>query len=381
MRRIFVLLLSILAASATPVFATMDTSAEHALLMDAGSGQVLWQKDGLVPMPPASMSKLMTLELLFQRLSDGRMKLTDTLPVSERAWRTQGSKMFVELGSRIAVEDLIRGIITQSGNDACVVVAESLGGTVEGFVDMMNKRAKQLGLSQSTFVNPDGLPDPPGQLMSALDLAKLSRHLINDYPQLYHYFSEKSFTWHGITQPNRDLVISTLPGADGLKTGHTDDAGYGITISAKRGNQRLILVLNGLRYPQYHNDYFPNIKRAEEASRVMDMAFREFRSYPVFQAGQVIGQAPVSGGSTPSVPVMVQKPLAVTMQVDSHNAMATAVKPDPGLTAPIAAGQRVGTVTITAPEFPALTVPVYAAQPLPRASLFQRAMGLFGHKK
>jgi D-alanyl-D-alanine carboxypeptidase (penicillin-binding protein 5/6) len=381
MRRIFVFLLSVLTASATPVFAAMDTSAEHALLMDAGTGQVLWQKDGLVPMPPASMSKLMTLELLFQRLSDGRMKLTDTLPVSERAWRTQGSKMFVELGSRIAVEDLIRGIITQSGNDACIVVAEGIGGTVEGFVDMMNKRAKQLGLAQSTFVNPDGLPDPPGQLMSALDLAKLSRHLINDYPQLYHYFSEKSFTWHGITQPNRDLVISTLPGADGLKTGHTDDAGYGITISAKRGNQRLILVLNGLRYPQYHNDYFPNIKRAEEASRVMDMAFREFRSYPVFQAGQVIGQVPLSGGSDPTVPVMVQKPLAVTMQVDSHNAMASAVKPDPGLTAPVAAGQRVGTVTITAPEFPGLTVPVYAAQPLPRASIFQRAMGLFGHKK
>ena len=380
MRRIFALMLFILATSVTPVFAAMDTSAEHALLMDAGSGQVLWQKDGLVPMPPASMSKLMTLELLFQRLSDGRMKLTDTLPVSERAWRTQGSKMFVELGSRIAVEDLIRGIITQSGNDACIVVAEGLGGTVEGFVDMMNKRAKQLGLAQSTFVNPDGLPDPPGQLMSALDLAKLSRHLINDYPQYYHYFSEKSFTWHNITQPNRDLVISTLSGADGLKTGHTDDAGYGITISAKRGNQRLILVLNGLRYPQYHNDYFPNIKRAEEASRVMDMAFREFRSYPVFRAGQVIGQAPVTGGAEPSVPVMVQKPLAVTMQVDSHNAVKTVVNPDPGLTAPIAAGQRVGSVAIDAPDFPGMTVPVYAAQPLARASLFQRAMGLFGHK-
>jgi D-alanyl-D-alanine carboxypeptidase (penicillin-binding protein 5/6) len=380
MRRIFALFVSALVLAATPALAAMDTSAEHALLMDAATGQVLWQKDGLAPMPPASMSKLMTLELLFQRLADGRMKLTDTLPVSERAWRTQGSKMFVELGARIAVEDLIRGIITQSGNDACVVVAESIGGTVEGFVDLMNKRAKQLGLAQSTFVNPDGLPDPPGQAMSALDLAKLSRHLINDYPQYYHYFSEKSFTWHGITQPNRDLVISSLPGADGLKTGHTDAAGYGITISAKRDNQRLILVLNGLRYPQYHNDYFPNIRRAEEASRVMDMAFREFRSYPVFQAGQVVGQAAVTGGAQPMVPVSVQKPLAVTMQVDSHNAMKTVVKTDPGLAAPIAAGQRVGTATITAPEFPPLTVPVYAAQPLARAGIFQRMMGLFGKK-
>jgi D-alanyl-D-alanine carboxypeptidase (penicillin-binding protein 5/6) len=380
MRRLFPLLLAVLVSAAGPAFAAMDTSAEHALVMDAGTGQVLWQKDGFVAMPPASMSKLMTLELLFQRLADGRMKLSDTLPVSQRAWSTQGSKMFVELGSRIAVEDLIRGIITQSGNDACVVVAESIGGTLEGFVDLMNKRAGQLGLAQAHFVNPDGLPDPPGQVMSALDLAKLSRHLINDYPQYYHYFSEKSFTWHKITQPNRDLVISSLPGADGLKTGHTDAAGYGITISAKRDNQRLILVLNGLRYPQYHNDYFPNIRRAEEASRVMEMAFREFRSYPVFAANQVIGQAMVAGGAAPSVPVMVQKPLAVTMQVDSHAGLKTLVKADPGLTAPIAAGQRVGTVTITAPEFPALTVPVYAAQPLAGASILQRAMAMFQKK-
>jgi len=385
MRRIL-LVLAILAFAAFffaeqgPAFAAMDTSAEHALVMDAGTGQVLWQKDGFVAMPPASMSKLMTLELLFQRLADGRMKLTDTLPVSQRAWSTQGSKMFVELGSRIAVEDLIRGIITQSGNDACIVVAESVGGTVEGFVGMMNKRAGELGLAQAHFVNPDGLPDPPGQMMSALDLAKLSRHLINGYPQYYHYFSEKSFTWHNITQPNRDLVISTLPGADGLKTGHTDDAGYGITISAKRDNQRLILVLNGLRFPQYHNDYFPNIKRAEEASRVMEMAFREFRSYPVFTAGQGVGQVAVQGGALPTVLVMVQKPLAVTMQVDSHAAMKTVVKADPGLTAPIAAGQKIGTVTITAPEFPPLTVPVYAAQPLAGASILQRMMGMFGKK-
>ena len=262
MRRLFLIALSLFTFAILPAQAALDTSAEHGLLMDAATGQVLWQKDGMVPMPPASMSKLMTLELLFQRLKDGRIKLTDTLPVSERAWRTQGSKMFVELGARISVEDLIRGIIIQSGNDACVVVAESMGGTVEGFVDLMNKRAKDLGLSQSHFVNPDGLPDPPGQLMSALDLAKLSRHIIRDYPDYYHYFSEKSFVWHNITQPNRDLVLDALPGADGLKTGHTDLAGYGITISAKREQTRFILVLNGLRFPQYNNDYFPNIRRS-----------------------------------------------------------------------------------------------------------------------
>lgn len=363
--------IALLATGALPARAAIDTSAEHALLMDANTGQVLWQKDGMTPMPPASMSKLMTVDLLFQRLKDGRIKLTDTFPVSERAWRTGGSKMFVELGSRIPVEDLIRGIIIQSGNDACVVVAEALGGTVEGFVDMMNKRAKELGLKQSTFVNPDGLPEPPGQLMSALDLAKLSRHLINSYPRYYRYFSEREFVWHGIRQPNRDLVLGKLPGADGLKTGHTDAAGYGITISAKRGDQRFILVLNGLRYPQYHNDYFPNIKRAEEAGRVMDMAFREFRSYPVAKAGQVVGKAPVLEGIEESVPATVRRDFNVTMQVDSHAKMKLQMKYYPGLKAPVVSGQQVGVLTVTAPDFPSLSVPVYAAQPVERVGFIR----------
>lgn len=367
------LILSLLAAFALPAQAAIETSAEHGLIMDAQTGQVLWQKDGLTPMPPASMSKLMTIELLFSRIKDGRVKLTDTFPVSERAWRTQGSKMFVELNSRIPVESLIRGIIIQSGNDACVVVAEALGGTFEGFVNMMNKRAKELGLAQSTFVNPDGLPDPPGQLMSALDLAKLSRHIINTYPQLYHYFSEREFVWHNIHQPNRDLVLGSLEGADGLKTGHTDAAGYGITISAKRGDQRLILVLNGLRFPQYKNDYFPNIKRAEEASRVMDLAFREFRSYPVLTTNQVAGNVPLEGGVQPTVPVTAAKALNVTMQVDSHAGMKTVVKPVPGLKAPVVVGQKVGVLVITAPEFPALTVPVYAAQAVAEVGIFGKA--------
>ena len=371
-RRILVLL-PLLLAFALPASAAIETSAEHALIMDAQTGQILWQKDGLTPMPPASMSKLMTIELLFQRIKDGRVKLTDTFPVSERAWRTQGSKMFVELGSRIPVESLIRGIIIQSGNDACVVVAESLGGTLEGFVDLMNKRAKQLGLNQSTFVNPDGLPDPPGQLMSALDLAKLSRDIITNYPQLYHYFSEREFVWHNIHQPNRDLVLGALPGADGLKTGHTDASGYGITISAKRGDQRLILVLNGLRYPQYHNDYFPNIKRAEEAGRVMEMAFREFRSYPVLKTNQVVGSVPVAAGVKPAVQVTAVHPLNVTMQVDSKSGMKMDVKPDPGLKAPIHVGQKVGTLTVTAPDFPGLTVPVYAAEAVNEVGLFGKA--------
>lgn len=372
MRRFLLIALSFLILGALPARAAIETSAEHGLLMDATTGQVLWQKDGFVPMPPASMSKLMTLELLFRQLKDGQLKLTDTLPVSERAWRTQGSKMFVALHSRIPIEDLIRGIIIDSGNDACIVVAQGLGGTVNGFVDMMNKRAKELGLTQSHFVNPDGLPKPPGQRMSAYDLAKLARHLIRAYPQYYHYFSEKSFTWSKITQPNRDLVLGSVPGADGLKTGHIDAAGYGITISAKRGNRRLILVLNGLRYPQYHTDYFPNIKRAQEAGRIMDLAFREFRRFDVTRANQIVGHAPVRNGAKASVPVTPVSPIALTMEVDSHSGLKTQVKTTPGLVAPVRQGQRVGVMTITAPDLPPMTVPVFAAQPVARANIFVR---------
>ncbi|HEY4275318.1 MAG TPA: D-alanyl-D-alanine carboxypeptidase family protein [Rhizomicrobium sp.] len=372
MRRLFLIALSLSALSVLPARAALDTTAEHALLMDAANGQVLWEKDGLTAMPPASMSKLMTLELLFQRLKDGRLKLTDTLPVSQRAWSTQGSKMFVELNSRIPIESLIRGIIIDSGNDACVVVAEGLGGTVEGFADMMNKRAKQIGLAQSHFVNPDGLPDPPGQLMSAMDLAKLARHLIRDYPDYYHYFSEKEFTWHNITQPNRDLVLGALPGADGLKTGHIDASGYGITISAKRGDTRFVLVLNGLRYPQYNNDYFPNIKRAEEAGRLMDLAFREFRPVTIAAAGKVVGQAALKEGKASSVAVTPKNLISATMQMEAQSNFKIAVKTDPNLTAPVAQGQRVGTMTVTAPDFPAMTVPVYATEAVERANIFSR---------
>lgn len=389
MRR-FLMLLPLLFATVLPARAAMDTAAEHALLMDGETGQVLWQKDGLAPMAPASMSKLMTVELIFQRLKDGRLKLSDTFLVSEAAWRhnLQGSSSFARIGDRLTVEDLIRRIVIASGNDACMVVAEGLGGTVENFVRMMNARAKQLGLAQSTFVNADGLPDPPGQLMSALDLAKLARHIIREYPVYYRYFSEKSITVSDrgklITQPNRDLVLNMLPGADGLKTGHTDLAGYGITSSAQRGQQRLILVLNGLRYPQYNNDYFPNIRRAEEATRLLEQAFREFRRFPVTQANQVVGQAPVLNGAKPMVPVTTGKPVAVTMQVDAHAGMKAVFNFTPGLTAPLQKGQQVGNMVITAPDFPPLSVPVYAAEAVAKENIFMslwhRATGVFRKK-
>ncbi len=375
--------LLMLLAVAAPARADISTSAEHAIIMDGQTGAVLWAKDADVSTPPASMSKLMTLDILFQELKDGRVKLTDTFPVSQRAWSTQGSKMFVVLGSRVAVQDLIRGIIITSGNDACVVVAEALGGTVEGFVDMMNKRARQLGLAHSQFVNPNGLPDPPGQLMSVHDLATLARHLIYAYPENYHFFSERSFTWNvapgkSITQQNRDSVLDKFPGTDGLKTGHTDAAGYGIVTSAVRNGQRLILVLNGLRYPQLDKmspaaqDWHGVALRGDEAARVMELAFREFRHFALLKAGETVGQAPVWQGTHDNVPLVVNAPLDVTMQVESHAQMKVVLTYPSPISAPVVKGQQLGTLTVTAPDFPGLSVPVYAGDSVAGAGFFGR---------
>lgn len=363
--------------------AALETAAEHAILMDGETGQVLWAKDADTPSPPASMSKLMTLELLFQRLKDGRVKLTDTFPVSQRAWSTQGSKGFAMIGTRIPVETLIRGIIIASANDMCVVVAESLGGSVEAFADMMNARAKQLGLKDSHFVNPDGLPEPPGQMMSAHDLARLARHIIYGYPHYYHYFAERSFTMdlgngHKITQPNRDSVLDKFPGTDGLKTGHTDAAGYGITVSAVQNGHRLILVLNGLRYPQLDKmtpaaqDWHGVQLRGDEAARLMGIAFREFRHYELFKPNDVVGQAEVWQGAKNTVPVTVLQPLGVTMQADSRPGLKVTLVYDGPVAAPIEKGQKIGTLKITAPDYPGLEAPVYAADSVSRANIFAR---------
>ena len=365
---------------AVPASAMITTPAEHAVLADGATGQILWDKNGDVAMPPASMSKLMTLELLFQRLKDGRVKLTDTFPVSELAWRTGGSKMFVKVGNSVPVEDLIRGIIIDSGNDACVVVAQALGGTIQGFADMMNRRAKELGLEHSHFVNPDGLPEPPGQLMSARDLAHLARHIIVTYPQYYHYFSERDFTWNGIHQTNRNTVLEMLPGADGLKTGHTEAAGYGIVASAQRGGQRFVLVLGGLRFPdldQYSprkKDWLAEQRRGQEAARVLESAFREFRGYKLFDAGAVVGHAPVWQGSKESVPLVLKQKLGVMMQVDSRSAMKVSLDYDGPVQAPVRKGQQIGTLSVTAPGFPSARVPVYAGESIGSAGFFDRIL-------
>lgn len=353
----FALALGLLAGVPSAKAQQIDTPAREAVLMDYETGAVLFEKNGHEATQPSSMSKLMTLAMLFEQLKDGRVKLSDKFTVSEHAWKTggagtDGSTMFAELGSSIGVEDLIRGIVIQSGNDACIIVAEALAGTEEAFAELMNERAKQLGMKESHFVNATGLPDP-AHVMSAYDIALLSRHIIRDLSEYYHYFSETEFEWNGIKQQNRNPLLFFNMGADGLKTGHTQVAGFGLASSAVRNGQRLVLVVNGL----------DSIKaRGEESRRLLELGFREFKTYDLLAAGTVVDKAEVWNGSQSVVPLVVKMPVRTMMRRSARPGLKVAVRYDGPIVAPISEGQQVGTLNVTAPGAVPLTVPVYAAQ-------------------
>jgi D-alanyl-D-alanine carboxypeptidase (penicillin-binding protein 5/6) len=311
------------------------------------------------------MSKVMTAYLVFSYLKEGRAKLDDELPVSENAWRTQGSKMFVPLGSRIKIDDLLSGMIIQSGNDACIVLAEGLAGSTFAFVEQMNQKAKEIGLKDSHFANVDGLPDPD-HYMTARDLATLALRTINDFPEFYHYYSEKEFRFHtvsanykeiDINQGNRNPLLYKDLGADGLKTGHTEEAGYSLLGSAKRGDRRVIVVLSGL----------PSMKsRAQESERLVDWAFREFNNYRLFAKGDNVEDAEVWLGSEAKVPLTVDKDLVVTIPRKSRRDMKVTVAYDKPVPAPIKKGQPVGKVVVTVPDQPPAEAPLVAGADVDR---------------
>jgi D-alanyl-D-alanine carboxypeptidase (penicillin-binding protein 5/6) len=249
-----------------------ETAARQAFMVDFQTGAVMYNKLGDELMPPSSMSKLMTAFMVFERLSAGTLHLTDQMGVSEKAWKTGGSKMFVHVGDRVSVEDLLRGVIIQSGNDACVVLAEGLAGSEERFAEQMTARARELGMTKSVFKNATGLPQD-GHLMTPRELAFLAREIIVRFPQFYRFYSEISFTYNNIKQGNRNPLLYKNTGADGMKTGHTDAAGYGLTASAKRDGRRLILVVNGLKSMN---------ERSRESERLLDWGFNEFDTYKIF---------------------------------------------------------------------------------------------------
>ncbi len=351
-----------LSVTAVQAAGTIETSARQAILLDTTTGAVLFEKNADQPMPPSSMGKIMTVYKVFERLKDGRLSLDDRFVVSEKAWRKQGSKMFVRVNSRVKVEDLIRGIVVQSGNDASIVVAEGLSGSEGAFAEELNRTAKELGMTNSHFVNSSGWPDPEHRT-TARDLAKLSQATIENFPEYYHYYAEKAFTYNGIRQGNRNPALYRNIGSDGLKTGHTEEAGYGLAASAVRDGRRLILVVNGL----------PSKKaRAIESERMFDWGFREFNNYALFKSGETVADAEVWMGAAGSVPLVIGQDVLLTLSRKARRGMKVSVLYDGPFAAPVAEGMPVATLKIEAAGVDPVEYPLITGSDVPRLGMFSR---------
>jgi D-alanyl-D-alanine carboxypeptidase (penicillin-binding protein 5/6) len=347
---------------ATTPLGPLDTLARHALIVDFETGATLLEKEADVPMPPASMSKLMTAYVVFEKLREGRLRLDTELPVSERAWRMGGSKMFVEVGQTVKVEDLLRGVIVQSGNDACIVLAEAISGSEEAFAEMMTARARALGMTQTTLRNATGWPDP-NHRMSCRDLVILAARIIREFPQYYRYYSERSFRFANITQENRNPLLYRNIGADGLKTGHTEESGFGLTASAVQGGRRVMLVVNGL----------PSMRvRAEESERLMGWAFREFENVRLFSAAETVENAPVYLGERDTVPLVAGRDLVMTVPRNWRTSAQIAVRYAAPVKAPVARGTELGRLEVSGRGVPEMSVPLYAGADVPRLGFVPR---------
>ncbi len=351
----------------TPI-GPVATDAQWAFMQDVNTGAVLLHKQAEAEMTPSSMTKLMTLYILFSRLKAGRMKLDDKLPVTRTAWRFGGSKMFVEVGTTVSVRDLIKGIIVDSGNDACIVVAEAIAGSQAQFAALMNQEAKRLGLTHSHFVNPMGWPDPD-HYMSAHDICRVAVALIKDFPEYYHYFGDKTFTYSNITQQNRNQLVDNGT-ADGLKTGHTEAGGYGLVASAERNGRRLVVVLNGMPSGR---------ERTEQGERLLDWGFANFEDVTLFAAGAPVDHAPVWLGTAPTVPLVAAHPLVVTMPRGWQSGTKVTVNYDSPVRAPVAKGAPIGSVTVARAGMPDLQVPLLAGAAVPRLGLPGRAVAVLMH--
>ena len=347
----------------------LETPAKQVLLIDYDTGTVLFEKNADALMPPASMSKLMTVTMMMERLQDGSLKMDDTFPVSEKAWRKGGSKMFVEVNKRVKVSDLLRGIIIQSGNDACIVVAEALGGSEEGFAQTMTERGREIGLTNSTFKNATGWPDPDHR-MTARDLATLAKYIIKNFPEYYGIFKEKSFTFSKIKQGNRNPLLYSKGGSDGLKTGHTEESGYGLTGSAIRDDRRLIIVTNGLTSAK---------QRGRESERILEWGFREFDNYALFSKGQEVAKARVWLGAKDLVPLHVENDLRVTMSRKNRRSMQVKLVYNEPIPAPIIKGTPVARLVISAPDMEKIEVPLLASENVERPGPVKRVMAAISY--
>jgi D-alanyl-D-alanine carboxypeptidase (penicillin-binding protein 5/6) len=347
----------------------MQTPVPQVILMDAETQSILFEKNADDLATPASTAKLMTAELVFQALAQGRIKLDDEFTVSETAWRNggapaHGSAMFAVLGSRIRVEDLIRGLVIVSGNDAAIVLAEGLAGSEGAFATRMTQRAHELGLLHSTFTNAWGRGDPE-QKVTARDMAMLAAHVIRTYPDYYHYFGEKDFTWNKIKQPNRNPLLAMDFGADGLKTGNIEANSFGLVASAVQNGERLILALYGARTAK---------ERADEARRLFQWGFRAFEPRTLFAAGDVVGSAKIFGGASSEVPLVVTTPIKLFVPRDNSEKLSGNIVYTGPLVAPVAAGQTVAQLRIFRGTTEVLTLPLQTANEVEKGSLSQRAL-------
>jgi serine-type D-Ala-D-Ala carboxypeptidase (penicillin-binding protein 5/6) len=352
----------------------LNTNAPYAYILDGDTGTPLYCKKCHEPMVPASMSKLMLYYLVFERLKSGRLKLTDEFTVSEHAWRTggagtDGSTMFLQLNSKVSVENLLKGAIIQSGNDACIVLAEGISGSEEAFAREATARARELGLDNSTFANATGL-DHPDHRMTAADIGRIGYLIVSQFPEFYPWFAERTFEWNGIRQPNRNPLLREVTGADGIKTGHLSVSGYGLVGSAVRDGKRRIIVMNGLA---------SETERRQEASRVMRVAFTDFETKTLVKAGTEVATADVWLGEDASVPLVATQDVTVGMHVDAQRSTKAVVVYKGPLNAPLKQGDVVGDLVITAGGMPEIRVPVAAGASVKKLGLFGRAVvGLRG---
>ena len=347
-----------------------ETIADYAIVMDSRSGKVLFEKNADELVPPASMSKIMTMIMVFERLKQGRLKLTDEFTISEDAWRRGGapsrsSTMYAELGSKVSLENLIKGVVVHSGNDAAITLAQGIGGTEDGFADDMTRRARELGLPKSTFKNATGLP-AEGHLTTMRELASLTRYIIEVFPQYYKYYGIREFTWNNITQQNRNPLLGKYRGADGVKTGYIRDSGYGMIGSAEREGRRLIVVVGGMKSRR---------DRAQEAERLLDSGFRKFRAVRIFSAGDTVGQARVWGGEEPSVKLVTKNDILTLLSEEEQATAEVQLVYSGPLKAPIKAGTAIGIVRVLSDGKLVYKAPVHTKNSVPATdSIWKKAL-------
>lgn len=361
-------------ALAAPANAQLfETKAKEAFMVDADTGSILFAKNPDDLVPPASLAKLMTMEVLFHAIKAGRYTLDDTFAVSENAWRNGGAKsggstMFAALKSNIRIEDLIQAIAVQSANDGCIVVAEGMGGTEENFAQLMTDRARELGMTKSVFKNSTGLP-ADGQVVTARELVELSMHLWRDYPDYYKYFSEQDFTWNKITQRNRNPLLAMDIGADGLKTGYTEDSGYAIVGSVNRDGRRIFAALSGMSSDR---------ERSEEARKLLDWGMRSFQKTELFGNGDVVAEATVYGGAKSSVALKAKGPISVLVPLTNRDRLSARVVYDGPIMAPLEEGTQIGTLRVSVGDTLSQETPLYASESVGLGTLHQRAIDAVG---